>query len=89
MGDKRTWVDFLGRRPGSPPALVQVCADLSAPETRQRELRALREAMVEQGQDHGVIVTLDETDRLVTEHGEVSMVPAWRWLLEERSTAVR
>ena len=37
-------VDFLARRPGAGEELIQVCADLSSPETRARELRALTAA---------------------------------------------
>ncbi len=37
-------VDFLARRPEGGEELIRVCADLSAPETRVRELRALAAA---------------------------------------------
>ena len=37
-------VDFLARSPKSQRALIQVCADLSDPTTREREARALEAA---------------------------------------------
>jgi hypothetical protein len=37
-------VDFLSYRAGAEAELIQVCADLSAPDTRTRELRALASA---------------------------------------------
>lgn len=37
-------VDFLARYPDGQEALIQVCADLDDPATRQREIRALLEA---------------------------------------------
>ncbi|MBZ0154914.1 MAG: ATP-binding protein [Alphaproteobacteria bacterium] len=37
-------VDFLARYPDNHQELIQVCADLSDPATRQREIRALQEA---------------------------------------------
>jgi predicted AAA+ superfamily ATPase len=33
-------VDFVARHPGAGEELIQVCADLSCPDTRARELRA-------------------------------------------------
>jgi predicted AAA+ superfamily ATPase len=36
-------VDFLARRPGEPPELIQVCADLGTAEVVERELRALED----------------------------------------------
>jgi predicted AAA+ superfamily ATPase len=40
-------VDFLARRPAAGEELIQVCADVSSPETRTRELRALAAAAAE------------------------------------------
>jgi predicted AAA+ superfamily ATPase len=37
-------VDFLARYPGAGEELIQVCAALSDPETRARELRGLQKA---------------------------------------------
>jgi len=40
-------VDFLARYPDGGEELIQVCADLDAPATREREMRALLEASAE------------------------------------------
>jgi predicted AAA+ superfamily ATPase len=61
--------------------LVQVCADLSADETRAREIRALEEAMQETGLSESMIVTLYEQDHVTTPAGSIRIVPAWRWCL--------
>lgn len=63
--------------------LVQACADLSEPQAREREVRALLEAMTETGLDRGEIVTLREEGTMKTDAGTIRIVPAWRWLLEK------
>lgn len=75
-------VDFCGRRAEGPVELIQVCAHLSSPKTRERELRALTAGMREQGVDRADLVTLYEERTLTLPEGEVRIVPAWRWLLE-------
>lgn len=40
-------IDFLARRAGEKPALIQVCAELDERETREREVRALTSAAAE------------------------------------------
>jgi predicted AAA+ superfamily ATPase len=64
--------------------LVQACAHLSEPQTREREVRALVEAMDETGLDHAEIVTLREEETVKTDAGTIRVVPAWRWMLEDR-----
>jgi len=61
---------------------VQACASLAERETRERELRALREAMAELDRSEATIVTLAEDDRLRVEEGTIRVVPLWRWALE-------
>ena len=75
--------DLFHQRAGR---LVQACADLSAPQVREREVRALVEAMTETGLDRGEIVTLREEGMVKTEAGTIRIVPAWRWLLERGET---
>lgn len=75
-------VDFFAERPGDPPFLVQVCADLNDTEIRRRESRALEAAMRELGVDRGIIVTLREEGLLRLRDHEIHQVPAWQWLVE-------
>lgn len=61
--------------------LVQVCASLDDPATRERELRALREAMSELGLRDATIVTLDQEEELEVAEGSIRIEPMWRWAL--------
>lgn len=61
--------------------LVQSCASLADPATREREVRALTEAMGETGLRTGEIVTLLDEETIKTKAGIIHAVPAWRWLL--------
>ena len=54
-------VDFVLTHEGqSSKELMQVCADFDAPETCERELKALFEAMNELGISRSVIITMDK-----------------------------
>lgn len=72
-------VDFVVRTPDG-LSLVQVCADPSG-EARERELRALAEAMDEHGVRSSTIVTLGHAEEVALPAGTVRMVPGWEWLL--------
>jgi predicted AAA+ superfamily ATPase len=74
-------VDFLTARRGASRRLVQVCESLAMPETRQREITALGEAMVELKLTQSCIVTRSEEDRIELDSGVIEVVPAWRFLL--------
>ncbi len=74
-------VDFIALMPGTPPLLVQVCETLANTATRQRELAALQEAMIELKSTTGLIVTRNETERVQSETGVVEIIPLWRFLL--------
>lgn len=52
-------VDFLARYPAGKPELIQVCADLDLPETRQRETRGLLAAAGEHPQASLHLVALN------------------------------
>lgn len=74
-------VDFAIDDPvaGGAPALVQVCADMSDPETRTREVTALTEAMRECTTTDATIVTMTESGEVETDAGLVRIVPARVW----------
>jgi predicted AAA+ superfamily ATPase len=80
-----TEVDFQARFPNGRRELIQVCADLSDPATRQRELRALLEAM-EEPSGQGAQPRLISLERR-RPHGEWPEPVAWsnavEWLLED------
>ena len=69
--------------------MVQVCETMANPKTRKRELAALQEAMRERQTKHALIVTREEEEHLDTEEGIVDIVPAWRFLLMNRTKSLR
>lgn len=62
-------VDFLARYPEGGTELIQVCADLSAAPTREREFRGLLEAAAEHPEASLHLIALDPED-------DASIVPA-------------
>lgn len=76
-------VDFLAERDRGESTLIQVAARLDHAKTRERELRALEEAMREQGLRRSTIVTLERQETVEVESGEIEIVPAWSWLLRQ------
>jgi uncharacterized protein len=75
-------VDFLAEDTMGTRELVQVCADLEDPATRQRELRALEEGLQETSSERATLVSLREEGIVEIGGRPVRIVPAWRWLLE-------
>jgi uncharacterized protein len=75
-------VDFVAENGDGDRTLVQVCASLAEPATRERELRALTEAMVETKNDRGVVITMASDGVETFEGHAIRIVSAWRWLLE-------
>lgn len=77
-------VDFLVTNHKGEKKLIQVCADLNNSTTKQRELKALTEAMEEQAINKSVIVTLTQEDKLHTTAGTINVIPAWLWVVGRR-----
>lgn len=75
-------VDFLAEDSKGSRELVQVCADLESPATRQREIRALEEGIQETACERATLVTLREEGTLQIGGRTARIVPAWRWMLE-------
>lgn len=74
-------VDFLARRPGAEPKLIQVAAEFDDTAVREREVRALLTAHREhpRASMHLVTLTPEATSGIPD---TVNVYPAWRWLLE-------
>lgn len=70
--------------PDNDICLIQVCKDVSNEETFTREIRSLREAMVELGTKKSTLVTLDQEDTLTYGEGTINVVPIWKYLLQNR-----
>jgi predicted AAA+ superfamily ATPase len=75
-------VDFIAQPPSGPRALVQVCESLAGERTRRREVNALGTAMAEQGLTEATIVTRDSDEAIDVEAGRITVMPAWRFLLQ-------
>ncbi len=75
-------VDFIADLEDRSRMLVQVCESLADPQTRKRETAALAEAMVELNLAAGIIVTRGEEGTIDDAAGKITIVPAWRFLLE-------
>ena len=73
-------VDFASG-PDDDICLVQVCADISSPDTLTRETRSLEEAMKELDVKESVIVALSEEKDIALGAGIIHVVPAWKYLL--------
>ena len=74
-------VDFLARFPGSPPQLIQVAASAADPQTAERELRALHEAMREQPNATAHLVVLDDSGLPRATPSGIRAVAAADWFL--------
>lgn len=78
-------VDFLATPITGRPVLVQVCADMSDATTRQREFRALTEAMSEHKRLSALVLTATSTGIILAQAEApkgITVRPAWEWLLE-------
>jgi len=80
----KTKCDFVLQREDAVSELIQVCWDMSSPETRSREVAGLVEASEVTGCDNLTIVTNGESSEMVNEGKTIKVVPAWKWLLSAR-----
>lgn len=74
-------VDFLARHPAGGEELIQVCADLSSPETRARELRALAAAGEEHPHAARKLLLLDRDALARAAAPGIDVLPVYEWLL--------
>jgi len=78
-------VDFIITDPKGRRSLLQVSTEMKSPDTRQRELRGLGEGMKECRLKGATVVTMNHTERLKIESGQIEIVPAWQWALSLRT----
>lgn len=76
-------VDFLARRAGDAPLLIQACLESEGDETWARELGALVAATAAHPDARPFLVTLDAVPPSRPLPGRLTWVPAASWLLEE------
>ena len=77
--------DFIACKQNRIEHVIQVCYEMSEPETKERELSGLLEAMQLYQLQKGIIITMSEHDSFVIEDEgasyEVTVLPIWEWLL--------
>lgn len=76
-------VDFLVRYRNGGQELIQVCANLTSPETVARELRALAAAAKEHPRARRRLLVLDRDAAGEVEAQGVEVLPAYEWMLTE------
>ena len=75
-------VDFITTEREGKQSLYQVSYNMDDPKTKEREIRALEEAMNETGVDFGVIITMQEEETIELKIGNIKVIPAWLWCLD-------
>jgi predicted AAA+ superfamily ATPase len=74
-------VDFVVMENEKEMQLIQVCYDLSFYDTRTREIKALIKGLKHFKQTRGLILSYD-SDEIIRKNGyEITVKPAWKWLL--------
>lgn len=74
--------DFVIQEGISIVELIQVCADMTDPTTRKREIKGLSKAMKRFDLTRGLILTDDEFDDVDVDvdEGKIAIRPVWYWL---------
>jgi hypothetical protein len=83
QNQKGNEVDFVTKQGLEPTRLIQVCSDLSDPETKERELNGLLAGMKNFRMDEGIVITADEFGEEEIGGRKVRYVPLWYWILED------
>jgi predicted AAA+ superfamily ATPase len=55
---------------------------ISNPETRQREIKELLEALETYNLSRGYILTLEEAETITINDKTIQVLPVWKWLLD-------
>ena len=78
---KKRECDFVVLDRGAVSVLIQVTHYLSN-ENRQREVAGVVEAMNSLNCETGLIITVNQDETICCEEKEITVISAWRWLLE-------
>jgi hypothetical protein len=74
--------DFLVKEKDKITKAIQVCFELNS-DNKTREIQGLIEAMKKTKLKKGTIVTFDQEDSFVLQGFNISLIPAWKWLLKK------
>ncbi len=77
--------DFIVREGIKTLYAIQVCQSLSSPDTKERELAGLLEALIRFSLEEGYILTEYEEGTEIIKNNEseykIKIIPVWKWLL--------
>lgn len=76
-------IDFViqDKRQKEQPELIQVCYELSSDKVLEREVRSIDKSYKYLNAKSATIITKNESRTIKRDDFEVSVVPAWKWLL--------
>ena len=77
-----TECDFIIRKGRAITTAIQVCFSLDHPDTRARELEGLQDAITHFSLNNGLLLTLEDEG----ESDGITIMPVWKWLLEQPET---
>jgi predicted AAA+ superfamily ATPase len=60
--------------------LIQVSYDISLPDTREREIRALKKGMKHFGLKQGIILTANQEESIIEGEFEINLIPVTKWI---------
>jgi hypothetical protein len=75
-------IDILTRKGEEIDKLIQVTETLTNIKVKEREIKALTSAMEELGTQKGLILTLDEEDKIEFSGMRIDIKPVYKWLLK-------
>ncbi len=73
--------DFVIKKGVNIIQAIQVAVHLEQPETRERELQGLQEAMEKFRLAEGVIITMNEENSIVLNQKKIFIIPLWKFLI--------
>jgi len=74
-------VDFIIKEGVIVNELIQVCYDISNPDTRKREFEALWLASKQLDCDNLMLINMDFEEKMVYKDIKINCIPLWNWLL--------
>lgn len=84
--EKRQEIDFVvSDTKGKVEQLIQVCWSLADSKVSKRETEPLYKTMEYFGLKESLIITMNESNIIDAGNGKIKVVPAWQWLLENKS----